>query len=155
MRLGMNLLLWTDQVNESHLPIIERLAKIGFQGVEIPVFAGDEKHYQKLGKRIADLGLGATAIMVVDGDHNPISPQASVRKKAAESIKAGIDRSAAVGAKVLCGPLHSALGVFQAKARRPPNSIGRPMSFAAWATTPRPPASRWPSSSSTASRPTC
>jgi D-psicose/D-tagatose/L-ribulose 3-epimerase len=112
MNLGMNLFLWTDSVQESHLPLIQKLAKLGFQSVEVPVFAGDTAHYKKIGKRIAELGLKTTTVLAMGPDTNPASPDASVRKAAADSLKAAIDRSEAIGSHILCGPLHSALGQF-------------------------------------------
>jgi D-psicose/D-tagatose/L-ribulose 3-epimerase len=112
MKLGMNLLLWTDHVTEAHLPVIEKLAKIGFDGVELPVFMGDEKHYRKLGKQLKSLGLGSTTVLAMGPDQNPVSPDAKVRAAALDALKAGIDRSAALGATIIAGPMHSALGVF-------------------------------------------
>ena len=40
MKIGMNMLLWTNHVTEAHLPLIEKIKKVGYQGVEIPL--GDE-----------------------------------------------------------------------------------------------------------------
>ena len=36
MRIGMNLLLWTAHVDETHAPLLGELAAAGFDGVEIP-----------------------------------------------------------------------------------------------------------------------
>ncbi len=112
MNLGMNLFLWTDSVQETHLPLIEKLAKLGYQSVEVPVFAGDPEHFRKIGKRIAEMGLKTTSVLAMGSDTNPASPDAAIRKAAADSLKAAIDRSQALGSHILCGPLHSALGVF-------------------------------------------
>ena len=61
MRYGMNLLLWTDDATrDEFLPTLERLAKLGFDGVEIPVFHADPATYARLGKRRDDLGLART-----------------------------------------------------------------------------------------------
>jgi len=39
MKFGMNMLLWTDDpTKEEYLPVFERLKKIGFDGVELPIF---------------------------------------------------------------------------------------------------------------------
>ena len=35
MKTGMNLLLWTTHVTQDHFPILEKLKKAGFDGVEI------------------------------------------------------------------------------------------------------------------------
>ena len=41
MKTGMNLLLWTTHVTEEHFPLFAKLKKTGFDGVELPLFAGD------------------------------------------------------------------------------------------------------------------
>lgn len=116
MKLGMNLLLWTDNVTEAHLPVMETLAEIGFDGVELPVFMGDVKHYRRIGKHLKSLGLGVTTVLALGPDQNPVSPDARIRAAAADALAAAIDRSQALGATVLAGPVHSALGVFSGTA---------------------------------------
>ena len=44
MKYGMNMLLWTTDVNESHFGILESLKKIGYDGVELPIFDMDVEH---------------------------------------------------------------------------------------------------------------
>jgi D-psicose/D-tagatose/L-ribulose 3-epimerase len=112
MKTGMNLLLWTSHVTEEHYPLLARLKATGFDGVEVPIFEGDAAHYTAVGKEIKRHGLGCTAVTVVGPEHNPISPEASVRKAALERLKWAIDNTAAAGGEYLCGPYHSPLGVF-------------------------------------------
>jgi len=50
MKYGMNLLLWTGELNESLLPTLEKLKAMGYDGVEIPVFNLD-LDYAAWGKR--------------------------------------------------------------------------------------------------------
>jgi len=112
MKVGMNLLLWTAFVTEEHFPILEKIKKTGYDGVEIPLFDGDAEHYKKIKKELDNLGLGCTAVTVVNADTNPISPDASVRKAGLERIKWALDMTSVMGGDVLAGPYHSALGVF-------------------------------------------
>jgi D-psicose/D-tagatose/L-ribulose 3-epimerase len=111
MKYGMNLLLWTGELNDSLLPILEKLKKFGFDGVELPLFNLD-LDYAAWGKRLDDLGLARTAVTVRNVDDNPISPDAKVRAKGVELNKKTLDCCAAVGAETLVGPYHSALGYF-------------------------------------------
>jgi D-psicose/D-tagatose/L-ribulose 3-epimerase len=113
----MNLLLWADAVTPEHDPLLEQLKAIGFDGVEIPIFNGaDTAPFERLGKRLKTLGLGATAVTVMSPQANPISPDESVRKAAVEYLDGVLACCAAAGAEVLCGPLHSALGHFSGTA---------------------------------------
>ncbi len=111
MKIGMNLLLWSGQLEERLLPILEQLKQIGYDGVEVPLFNLD-LDYSAWNHRLKDLGLGATAVTVRNGDDNPISPDARVRAKGIDATKRAIDCCRSVGASHLVGPFHSALGVF-------------------------------------------
>jgi D-psicose/D-tagatose/L-ribulose 3-epimerase len=112
MKYGMNLLLWTTHVSDEHYPLLAKLKKTGFDGVEIPLFQGDLAHYQRLGLELRSQGLGATAVCCCGPDTNPISPDAGIRKKANAHLKWAIEMTAALGGTVLAGPYHSAIGVF-------------------------------------------
>ncbi len=112
MKTGMNLLLWTGHVTEEHYPLLGKLKKAGFDGVEIPLFAGDAAHYKALRKQLDSHGLGATAVTTMTPEANPICPDAAVRQAAVERLKWAIDMTALLGGENLCGPYHSPLGVF-------------------------------------------
>ena len=112
MKVGMNLLVWTAFVTEEHFPILEKIKKTGYDGVEIPLFDGDAEHYKKIKKELDNLGLGCTAVTVVNADTNPISPDASIRKAGLDRIKWALDMTSVMGGDLLAGPYHSALGVF-------------------------------------------
>jgi D-psicose/D-tagatose/L-ribulose 3-epimerase len=112
MKTGMNLLLWTTHVTAEHFPLLGKLKAAGFDGVEIPVFEGDEAHYRKVKAELDKHGLACTAVTVVGPEANPISPDAAVRKAALERIKWAINMSAVMGGEILCGPYHSPLAVF-------------------------------------------
>ena len=60
MRYGMNLLLWTDTMNEAILPVLDELKKIGYDAVEMPIFELDVEKYAQWGKRLDDAGLART-----------------------------------------------------------------------------------------------
>ena len=116
MKIGINLLLWTAHVTEEHFGILPGLKKVGYDGVEIPLFGGTVEHYRTVGKAIRDAGLDCTSVSVIpDEQHNPISPDAGCRRGAVEYLRWVIDCSAAAGAEVICGPLYQPLGVFTGK----------------------------------------
>ena len=112
MKYGMNLLLWATAVDESHDGILEQIKQIGYDGVEVPIFEHDAAAFQRLGGKLDELGLERTAVTVSTGDANPISPDSSVRAEAVTRLKGAVDMCELVGAPMLCGPYHSALGEF-------------------------------------------
>lgn len=112
MKFGMNLLLWTGDLTEEHLPVLDSLKKMGYDGVEIPMFAPDADKFAKLGKRLDDLGLERSAVTVRSAADNPISPDAKIRAAGVEANKKILDSCQAAGAHTLVGPYHSAIGEF-------------------------------------------
>ncbi|MFO0914602.1 MAG: sugar phosphate isomerase/epimerase [Pirellulales bacterium] len=113
MKYGMNLLLWTGDMHDGMLPVLERLKKMGYDGVELPLFDNSSiEKWQKWGKRLDDLGLERTAVTVRGEQDNPISPDAKVRAAGVAATCRTLDCCQAVGAQTLIGPYHSALGIF-------------------------------------------
>lgn len=112
MKVGMNLLLWTGHVTEEHFPVLEKIKNAGYDGVEIPLFQGDEAHYKKVRKELDNLGLKSTTVTVVNPESNPISPDASIRKAALERIQWALNMTSILGGDLMAGPYHSAIGVF-------------------------------------------
>lgn len=111
MKFGMNLLLWTGELNDEMLPVLESLKAMGYDGVEVPMFNLD-LDYAAWGKRLDDMGLERTAVTVRNEEDNPISPDAATRAKGIELTKKTLDCCQAIGATTLVGPYHSALGFF-------------------------------------------
>jgi D-psicose/D-tagatose/L-ribulose 3-epimerase len=116
MKYGMNLLLWTGELSDEMIPVLQLLKNLGFDGVELPIFNMD-LDYAKWGKILDDMGLARTAVTVRTEADNPISPDAAVRQKGIDANKKALDCCAAVGAETLVGPYHSALGLFSGKGR--------------------------------------
>lgn len=112
VRFGMNLLLWTAGVDESHFPLIESLKAWGFDGVELPLFDADEAMLARTARHLSEVGLSATTVTVSPAEANPIDPDPAGRRRALDYLKQRIDWTAALGAELMCGPFHSALGSF-------------------------------------------
>ncbi len=113
MKIGMNLLLWTTHVTEKHDAILDRIKALGFDAVEVPIFdTADLAPFERLGKRLKSLGLGATAVTVMGPETNPISNDAKIREAAVAHLDRVMECGQAFGCEILCGPIHSAIGVF-------------------------------------------
>jgi D-psicose/D-tagatose/L-ribulose 3-epimerase len=113
MKYGLNMLLWTTDVNESHYGLLEQIKGWGYDGVELPLFELDDTDkFERLAAKLDELGLERTAVTVSTGDANPIAESAAVRQAAVKRLKRVIDICNLVDAPLLCGPFHSALGEF-------------------------------------------
>lgn len=111
-KIGFNLLVWNAVANRDLFPLVERLRKIGFDGVEFSMGNRDASFYPEIGKLLGDLGMGCTAVNAPTVEANPASPDAAVRQAAIDRHKTDIDMASSAGAKILCGPLHSAFAQF-------------------------------------------
>jgi D-psicose/D-tagatose/L-ribulose 3-epimerase len=117
MKIGFNLLLWTAHVERQHWPILADLKACGYDGVEIPVFEGTPEHYAELGRELDRLGLGRTVIALFPGtEMNPIGDAPAQQEAALKHMQWILDCTAALGATVAGGPLHSTLGHFSGDA---------------------------------------
>ena len=115
MRFGVNMLLWTTQVTREDKERLAFVKQCGFDGVELPLFGGEVAHYREVGSMLDDLGLQRTCSAGLAPEHDPIHEDASVRQAALDRLRWAIDNAHAVGADVLCGPLHSAFKVFRGR----------------------------------------
>lgn len=116
MRYGFNLLLWTAHVEEEHRPILDALKSAGYDGAEIPIFGGDPAHFEKVRGWLSEAGLAATGVGVMPGNgKDAISPDPAERAGALDHLKWLADCTAALGADLVCGPLHQTLGRFSGR----------------------------------------
>jgi D-psicose/D-tagatose/L-ribulose 3-epimerase len=112
MRIGFNLLVLGGVIGDEHLPSIERLRAIGYDGVEISILDGDVEHYQRLGRHLRDIGLAATFGATATEEASPISSDTAIRSRARDRLRWAVDCGHALGGSVMIGPFHSPLGVF-------------------------------------------
>jgi D-psicose/D-tagatose/L-ribulose 3-epimerase len=115
VKYGMNLMLWADDMHDGLVPVLESLKEIGYDGVEVPVFDLDPAKWRHWARRLDDLELERTANHVIAPEHNPVSPDPAVRRRAYEHMQAVVDSCATLGASVLAGPHQIALGVFSGR----------------------------------------
>src|SRR4051812_46128798 len=113
MKFSMNMLLWSDSMlDDKFLPLFERLKKMGYDGVELPIFDPQPEKYAALGKKLDAIGLERTAVTVSGPDANPISPDAANRKRSVENLNKVLDCCKAGGMQLMVGPFYAALGQF-------------------------------------------
>lgn len=111
-KIGFDVLAWSAGVSEDLLPIMDRLKKIGYDGVEFFIGSPEVSDYKRLGKHAKDIGLGVTAVTVISPEENLIDSSSAVRARGLDRIKWAIDRCHDLNAEVMCGPFHSAFATF-------------------------------------------
>jgi D-psicose/D-tagatose/L-ribulose 3-epimerase len=110
--IGMNMLLWgTDITQPRFHGVFEMLVDAGYDGVEVPIFDLEPELYLRLGEQLRALALRAVALTARGPDANPISADPDVRAVALRDNIRALECAAAVGAEVVCGPIHQAPAV--------------------------------------------
>jgi len=116
MKVGFNMLVLASLITRKHLPELKAVKKAKADGVEIPTMEGPVSCYRELGGILDDVGLRRTSsIAIVDKACDPLSDSPKVRQAAIDNLKLMIDRSAALGAEVMCGPMYQVIGQFSGK----------------------------------------
>jgi D-psicose/D-tagatose/L-ribulose 3-epimerase len=110
IKLGLNLFLWSGQTNEALFPVLEKVKKWGYDGVEFPLFHTDEGVYRRVRDKLDALGLKCTGCTVAMKDKNPISDSPAVRQAGIGHLREMLRMCGILGAEVLCGPLCAPVG---------------------------------------------
>jgi D-psicose/D-tagatose/L-ribulose 3-epimerase len=111
MKYGVNTMVWTTRVEERLAPLFVNIKKWGFDGVEL-FLSPDEPADPAAIKRMLDAtGLEVTTCSVLPRAANLISSDSKVRASGVDFLKKCLDRTAELGAQVICGPLYAGLGV--------------------------------------------
>lgn len=117
MKIGMNMLLWTNHVTEHHFGIIDTIKETGFDGIELFLGEGPVAHYSKLGNHFSRIDMGVTCVAALAPEENIASPDLKIREAGLNKLKWSIDVAAAANGEVICGPFHSTFAYFT---RKPP-----------------------------------
>jgi D-psicose/D-tagatose/L-ribulose 3-epimerase len=112
VKIGMNMFLWTTHVSRDHEALLRDIKATGFDGVEVPIFEGDVDYYKQLAGMLDDIGLERTAVAAMGDPSMNLIGDATCRARGVDHMRATLDKTQALGASLICGPLHSTLGHF-------------------------------------------
>ena len=115
MKVGINLLLWTDAPDSGSFAIFESLKKTGYDCVELPIYDQSLQEITAIGHKLDELELSRTAATTCSPGENLASADSVIRHAGVSALKKRLDRCAVAGCDMLVGPLHSTLGTFTGK----------------------------------------
>ncbi|BDF59669.1 isomerase [Christensenellaceae bacterium] len=116
MKVGMNLLLWTDMPTRKHIPLIRKIKEWGFDGIELSLDDMEMQDVKEIAEELKKSDMGAAGIVALPADvADPINPEKRLRDAAVEYMKRCIDKAAVLGADVIAGPMYQGLGRFTGK----------------------------------------
>jgi D-psicose/D-tagatose/L-ribulose 3-epimerase len=117
MRFGVNTMVWTTQVGEKQDPLFARIKEWGFDGVELFLSPDEPANIPAVRATLDRLELERTTCSVLPREANLISADAATRQRGAEFLKKCVERTAELGAKLICGPMYAGLGVMTGSRR--------------------------------------
>jgi len=123
MKHGVNTLLWCGSFETKHLKLIEKVAKMGFDGIELAVFnleAIDAKATKAALDANGVEGIACT-VLPFDGSGNLIADSKVERQKGIDHLLGYVDFAAEIGSERLIGPHYSHVGAKPPEGRTPPS----------------------------------
>jgi len=114
---GVNLLLWTDKFDKESIELIPKVAKLGYDGVEIPIFAPEQVDIPATKAALEDNNLGCTGCVILGPDRDLINSDVAVRQNAKDYLKKCVEITQKLGGDTLIGPLYSAVGKLVGRGR--------------------------------------
>lgn len=117
MKYGVNTMVWTTRVGQAERPLLARIREWGFDGVELFLSLDEPTAIPDVKRMLNELQLGRTTCSVLPREANLISSQGHIRARGIEFLKRCIERTAELGASLICGPLYAGLGVMTGRRR--------------------------------------
>jgi D-psicose/D-tagatose/L-ribulose 3-epimerase len=119
MKFGVNTMVWTTRVGPEQDPLLSRIREWGFDGVELFLSPEEPASISAVRASLDRLQLERTTCSVLPGDANLISSDPATRAHGVEFLRKCVDRTADLGARLICGPLYAGLGVMTGRRRNP------------------------------------
>ena len=110
MKIGISGFAWTSEFRSSHLGLLPEMKNLGLRAIEIPMFDPGRLPIEDIKLAFDSNGLECTVCAILPTEINPISPDRLIRKKSIEHLKTCIQATAAMGAKLIGGPLFAPIG---------------------------------------------
>ena len=117
MKFGVNTMVWTTRVNETQEALFSSIKSWGFDGVELFLSPQEPADIPTVRRMLENNHLECTACSVLPRDCHLVSPQPEVRARSVEFLKTCVDRTAELGARLVCGPMYAGLGVMTGRRR--------------------------------------
>jgi len=117
MKFGVNTMVWTTRVNDTHEKLFGCIQEWGFDGAELFLSPQEPADIPTVRRMLEENRLECTTCSVLPRDCHLVSPQAEVRARGVEFLKTCVDRTAQLGARLICGPMYAGLGVMTGRRR--------------------------------------
>jgi len=116
---GVELLLWTETLDEKQLGLIGHASGLGFDGVEIHLRYPDRLPVDPIREELRRRKMRACFIVILTEECSPLSADRAVRERALAFFRESIDAAAAIGGEgsVIGGVTYAPAGYLSGRAR--------------------------------------
>lgn len=117
MKLGASAFNWTRTFDAGNYHLLPRLREAGFAALEIPIFDPSTIATTTLRRLLEKNDLDCTTCAILTGNINPVSGDAHQRKQARAHLAHCIETTAALGGRLLGGPLYAPINYLPGRLR--------------------------------------
>ncbi len=118
MKFGVNTFIWSDHFDSSsQAGLLGDIKRAGFDGIEIPLIEPKQVQSTAVRRALEEAGLECTFCAVLPPGFNTVSEDPKVRKATIEHYRECIEIAAAIGGKLIAGPLYSPVGYLPGRRR--------------------------------------
>lgn len=117
MKIGVSAFAWTAKINQTHLNLLPAIREHGIEGFEIAMFNPADLDAKQLRQAFEANGLECTVCAILPPGINPISADATDRKKALAHLLQCVETAAEIGAHKMGGPLYAPIGYLPGRRR--------------------------------------
>ena len=110
MKIGVSAFAWTGRLDSAHLALLPRIKDMGIEGFEVPLFDPATLAVEEIRSALEANQLECTVCAILPGGINPISPDRAVRRRSVEHLVRCVETAAALGSRILAGPLYAPIG---------------------------------------------
>ena len=115
MRFGVNSLIWTAAFDRSHLPLLDKVRAMGFDGIEISRFDFEGFPAAEIRSALDGAGLECTFCTALTGSLSLVCDDGGARRHTADFLRRAIETVGEL--KVLMGPLCAPVGYLPGRRR--------------------------------------
>jgi D-psicose/D-tagatose/L-ribulose 3-epimerase len=117
MKFGVDSFIWAENFGEKDLWIIPKAKELGFEVIDFAIADPFAFPTAKVKAELEKVGIDCVCTTTLTLDTNPISPNASIRRKAVEAMKKAVDICGELGSPILGGVNYAAWGYLTKRPR--------------------------------------
>jgi D-psicose/D-tagatose/L-ribulose 3-epimerase len=107
MKLGIHAMAWTPHWSDESLPLIDRVASLGLEFIEIPLMGIEDVNPGAIRARVRDAGIDVVTSTVIKQATDITSPDPAVRAAGVDYLRRCVDVTAEMSARQFSGVIYA------------------------------------------------